>query len=596
MLHKVYLFLMGLTVSVFAFAQSARVGRIGVHEALGYQRDTVQRDTVQRDTVKQDTIRRGISIRTNLFWDGAAEPNLGIEFPILKHFSLGLDAGFKSWPRWLFWDTDNINNPRHWRNFAIVPEFRFYPKRVYYGPFIGLDLVYTHFNVGNVTFPLGLYKDVRDHRVQGDFLGIGLFAGWSWWIGRHWRLEAQAGAAIGWAGYGRYPCNHCGEKISDENKLALVPKLGLDLAWNSAPREEEPDCELPVQLREVQPVPEVYPVANPGAFLPLLALVEPHRGAVDSVKTPFLQHISEFKPYEPTQVLRKKKGMIKAFFELDKTRLKTSFTERGYFRDNRPSLDSIVNITRMILADSISRVEKIQIVGFASIEGGEKHNDDLAKGRARALRDYVQQRTRTQESDFVEDNGGEGWAEFKDMLEDLLRETENGIETGFTREELQKAIGICGTPTGNATENRRKEQELRKDKATWAKIKERVLREQRNSGYVRVYVSWLPDTKAEEINEAITLVNSGKWEEGKARLETIADPRAVAALAILAAQLESWEQANGQYQNYLKARAASEEIRRKNLETEEWNAMAREHNIKVQECLNQQKKNKNKNK
>ena len=44
-----------------------------------------------------------------------------------------------------------------------------------------------------------------------------------------------------------------------------------------------------------------------------------------------------------------------------------------------------------------------------------------------------------------------------------LRETENGIETGFTREELQKAIGICGTPTGNAAENRRKEQELRKE-------------------------------------------------------------------------------------------------------------------------------------
>ena len=549
---------------------------------------TAQEKEAQRDTVHQkDTVRRGISIRTNLFWDGAAEPNLGIEFPILKHFSLGIDAGFKSWPRWLIWDTDNINNPRHWRNFAIVPEIRFYPKRVYYGPFVGLDLVYTHYNVGNVTFPLGLYKDVRDHRVQGDFWGIGLFGGWSWWIGRHWRVEAQAGAALGWASYKRYNCEHCGEELPAQPHLAVVPKLGLDLAWNSVPREEEPDCDLPVQLRELQPEVDVYPVANPGAFLPLLALVEPHRGAVDSVKTPFLQHISEFKPYEPTQVLRKKKGMIKAFFELDKTRLKTSFTERGYFRDNRPSLESIVNITRMILADSISRVEKIQIVGFASIEGREAHNSQLALGRANALKDYVQARVKAPKSAFVVENGQEGWAEFIDMVQE---------STDFSPAEKAKILEISGTPTLDAAENRAKEQALKADKALWAKIKEKVLREQRNSGYVRVYVSWLPDTQAEEINDAIALVNAGKWEEGKARLETMTDPRAVAALALLVAQWESWKQATDQYQGYLKARAAADEIHRRNVEAEEWNAMAREHNIKVQECLNQQKKNKNKNK
>ena len=248
------LFLVGLIASVCAFAQSVKP------VSSAHKKDMA---------LQKDTVRPGISIRTNLLWDAAAEPNLGIEYPVLKHFSLGMDAGFKSWPRWFLWDTDNINNPRHWRNFAVVPEIRFYPRSVYEGPFIGLDFVYTHFNVGNVTFPLGLYKDVRDHRLQGDFWGPGLFAGWSWWIGRHWRLEAQAGAALGWASYKRYHCEHCGEELPAKPHLAVVPKLGLNLAWNSAPREVSPDCNLPIPLKDIRPLPEVpVPVLNPGEFHP----------------------------------------------------------------------------------------------------------------------------------------------------------------------------------------------------------------------------------------------------------------------------------------------------------------------------------------
>lgn len=67
MLRKLTLSLLGLTVSVLAFAQSAP---------------------------------QGISVRTNLLWDGAAEPNLGLEVPVGRRLSPGLDAGFKSWPRW----------------------------------------------------------------------------------------------------------------------------------------------------------------------------------------------------------------------------------------------------------------------------------------------------------------------------------------------------------------------------------------------------------------------------------------------------------------------------------------------------------------
>ena len=149
----------------------------------------------------RDTVSRwqGMSIRTNLLWDGAAEPNIGVEFPVGKHVSLGANAGIKTWPRWLFWDNDNVQNTRHWRNYAVVPEVRYYFDQVYDGFFVGGDAIYTHFNVGNVTFPFNMYPEVENHRVQGSFWGGGLFVGYSWWLGQHFRIEAEAGVAAGLA-------------------------------------------------------------------------------------------------------------------------------------------------------------------------------------------------------------------------------------------------------------------------------------------------------------------------------------------------------------------------------------------------------------
>lgn len=183
--------------------------------------------------------RRGISLRTNLLWDGAAEPNIGFEAALGEHFSLGLNAGIKTWPRWLFWDNDNVLNTTHWRNFAIVPEFRWYPREVYDAWFLGVDLVYTHFNVGNITLPLNLYPEIRNNRLQGDFYGGGLFGGYSWWLGKHWRLELEAGVAIGLARYEQYECFHCGSKLDDVRRLAFVPKLGLNIAWNPVERKKK---------------------------------------------------------------------------------------------------------------------------------------------------------------------------------------------------------------------------------------------------------------------------------------------------------------------------------------------------------------------
>lgn len=175
--------------------------------------------------------RRGISLRTNLVYAASATPNIGLEIPVGKHVSLGLNAGLKPWPRWLAWDWDKTLE-RKWRHFLIAPEFRFWPSGVYEKLFVGADLIYTHFNVGAVQFPFGMYPGVRDHRLQGDLYGLGVFAGWSWWLSAHWRLEAEAGVGAGYADALKYQCAYCGAEVGRQQGFVLVPKLGLNLSYN----------------------------------------------------------------------------------------------------------------------------------------------------------------------------------------------------------------------------------------------------------------------------------------------------------------------------------------------------------------------------
>lgn len=183
--------------------------------------------------------RAQVSLRTNLLWDAVSEPNLGIELALGEHWSVGVDGGLKAWPRWLAWDWESQENTTHWRNFAVVPELRYYLKEVYDGLYFGADLLYTHFNVGNVQFPFGLYPQVRDARLQGDLLGAGLLAGRSYWLGRHWRVEAQLGVAVGYYYAGKYSCDHCSSQEGVAEGPAVVPKLGVNIGWNPRARQKK---------------------------------------------------------------------------------------------------------------------------------------------------------------------------------------------------------------------------------------------------------------------------------------------------------------------------------------------------------------------
>ena len=481
--------------------------------------------TVVYDTTSR---RRAPSFRINLAYLASSSPNLGFEVPLGRHLTLGANAGLKPWPRWSPWDTD-VQNPKKWRHILIAPELRWWTDEVYDGWFLGLDLIYTHYNVGSVRFPFGLYPDVRDHRLQGDFYGAGIFAGRSWYLGERLRLETELGVGAGYKDADVYECAHCGAKVGHVTGPVIIPKIGVNLAYDLDKRRVRKEL-IDLLQTPLDTLVAPRPVAPPQEFLPDIPAVE-ERGVAGELapKHPVLRHSSEYRPYTPDRILRKEEGALYVFFELDKVRLLRSFTESGNTHDNGPVLDEIIEITSRIMADTTSSVSRIQIIGLASVEGSIAHNDWLARERALALQRYIQDRLGVSGALFDTVGGGEAWSEFRDMVNDAL--LEGGGDSGLTEAQLSRVLEIIDSEKdANRREARLKGLEGGR---VYRALLQNVLHNLRNSGYLRIYYDYVPDKSAQEINRAIDMLEAGDHQAALKALEAKrGDPRSDNAYAV----------------------------------------------------------------
>lgn len=238
-------------------------------------------------------------------------------------------------------------------------------------------------------------------------------------------------------------------------------------------------------------------------FRPRIADVPDNTGKAGILQqeNPILEHISKYRPYDDTRILRKESGMLYVFFPLDK------WTLLHDFRNNAATLDTIVNITRQIMADTTSNVKLIQIIGLASPEGPVKRNLLLGQNRAIALRDYVTERVNIPDSLFELCNGGEAWNELRSQVEELSIEG---------RDELLDIID--NTPDPDLRERRMKRLNGGR---TYQYLKDNVLRDQRNSGYIRIYYDYVPDEAAATINRASELLREERYAEALELLDTV---------------------------------------------------------------------------
>ena len=425
---------------------------------------------------------QGVSVRNNLIWDATGTANVGIEIPVSNNWTIGTNAAIKTWPRFFVWDTGTKEDPRQWKYFLVAPEVRYWPAKVYDGWFFGGDLIYSHYNAAKIN-PLGLFKELKDQRHQGDYYGGGVFAGHSWWLSDHFRIEAEAGIGAGYKNAKTFKCQHCGEPIGTSKGLQIVPKLGVNIAWNIESRRKAKKEVLDI-IGQIEDVPEPPKERVRTPDIVVQKPVERQLTAVEQLaKThPILHPSSEYQPYSKETVVRKMPGALYVFYELGKSEVKRNITTLSGSRDNGPVIDEILSLTEKILADSSSNIAKIQIVGLSSFEGTRSRNIALSLERAHALKNFVQQYFNIPNDKFEVVGGGEAWTDLRDQLNDLLLA---GGGAGLTADELKTAIEIIDTEKDIA--EREKKFKAAANGRIYDKMRRGIFADQRSAGYLRIY-------------------------------------------------------------------------------------------------------------
>lgn len=166
-----------------------------------------------------------IALRNNLLYDATLTPNIGVDFRVAPKWTLGTVVGLNAW------DIDKDTNKK-WRHVLFAPNVRrWLGDSLFYKGYVEGDLIYSHYNVGNTTIPFGLYKGAKELRLQGDLLALGGMYGYGWFLGRDWRIEAEAGIAVGYTWFKEYDCPTCGSYLGDGDRIFLLPLLGINIVY-----------------------------------------------------------------------------------------------------------------------------------------------------------------------------------------------------------------------------------------------------------------------------------------------------------------------------------------------------------------------------
>ena len=251
------------------------------------------------------------------------------------------------------------------------------------------------------------------------------------------------------------------------------------------------------------PVRQLARTAYVPPFDPLLTPLS--EGGVASElarRYPVLHHVSEYRPYDPTQPVSRARGALYVHFPMD------SHTVDRDFRGNRTRLDSLMQLTAAIAMDTVSHVSCIQIIGMASPDGPRRRNERLAGRRVKALKDYLQQRVDIPDSIFEVINGGEAWTELRWQIAE---------SDAPYRQQMLDIIDRTADPD-------RREVLLKQLERGWAYdyLRKHILQDQRYSGYLRVYYDVRPDTVPPIVNRAIRLIRAGQYEKALRTVRTVA--------------------------------------------------------------------------
>lgn len=169
-----------------------------------------------------------VALKSNLLYDAALSPNLGIEVGLAPRWTFDLSGNFNLW---------TVGNGHKWRHWMVQPEARYWFCRRFAGHFLGIHALGGEYNVGKLDLPFNFlgtnFRALKDRRYEGWGMGAGVAYGYAWPVHKHWNIEAEIGLGWIWTKFDSYPCAECGKRLDHDKTHNYVgpTKLALNLVY-----------------------------------------------------------------------------------------------------------------------------------------------------------------------------------------------------------------------------------------------------------------------------------------------------------------------------------------------------------------------------
>ncbi len=151
-----------------------------------------------------------VALKTNLVYDALLTVNLGAEVQLAPRWSLDLSGNLNAW---------TLDQGKKWKHWMVQPEARYWFCDAMAGHFVAAHALGGQYNVGHIDMGslnfLGTnLKNLKDHRYQGWYGGLGVAYGYSWILSRHFNIEAELGVGWIYTKFDTFECAGCGRRVN----------------------------------------------------------------------------------------------------------------------------------------------------------------------------------------------------------------------------------------------------------------------------------------------------------------------------------------------------------------------------------------------
>ena len=293
-------------------------------------------------------------LKTNLLQDAVGTMSIGGEVKLSRRSSLDVNL---LWNPWTFTDHTMY---KQWR---VSPEIRWWPRQkgawddatsALHGHFLGVHLIGGEYNYSRVRLPFNAFPDLKSHRFEGWFVGGGISYGYRYNVSRRFALEAEIGVGVAHIAYDKYACGACGERVGKGSRIYVGPTraaLSLILRIGRNPRMASPEV-----------------IRENSRTVVTRTIVKERTDTIYLAATP--------------QETADARGLLSASFTLRLQYPLSSSRIVEDLGDNRRQIERLREFIDSYADNPDVRIARIDIEGWASIEGNARSNLSLSDNRA----------------------------------------------------------------------------------------------------------------------------------------------------------------------------------------------------------------------